>query len=289
MDINQISPYVRIALSCLKTEPWKVEERVIFDYELLYVRSGIVKVTIEGKEYRGEKGDIFLFKPKQRHSIEMIPGDYFEQAHIHFDLRYDDNSRNIPLSFETLDSIPQEKRKLFREDLTTAENLNIPSYFRINNYKYFEDLVFSIIKEQKERMPYFELTVKGQFTRLLAFLMKEIYYSNQAIFQEKDREVRRIQEYIMRNVNKEITLDELSEYFNISKYYMVRLFKQYIGMTPIRYHQSLRLEMVKDRIMETSQSLTSIAEEFGFSSINSMSRAFKKIEKVAPSHYRYTK
>ena len=52
MDINQISPYVRIALSCLKTEPWKVEERVIFDYELLYVRSGIVKVTIEGKEYK---------------------------------------------------------------------------------------------------------------------------------------------------------------------------------------------------------------------------------------------
>ena len=41
--------------------------------------------------------------------------------------------------------------------------------------------------------------------------------------------------------------------------------------------------------METSQSLTSIAEEFGFSSINSMSRAFKKIEKVAPSQYRYTK
>ena len=289
MDINQISPYVRIALSCLKTEMWKVKERVIFDYELLYVRSGIVRVTIEGEEYLGQKGDIFLFKPRQRHSIEMIPGHYFEQAHIHFDLCYDENSKLIPLSFEPLSKIPEEKRKFFREDLTSMEALNLPSYFRINNYRYFEDLLSSIIREQKERMPYYELTVKGQFTRLLAFLMKEIYYSNQTSFQEKDREIRRIQEYIMNNVYRELTLDELSEQFNISKYYMVRLFKQYIGMTPIHYHQSLRMELVKDRIMETNQSLTSIAEEFGFSSLNAMSRAFKKIEKVAPSHYRYTK
>ncbi len=289
MDINRISPYVRVAATTLKNRFWEIEERVNFDYQLLYVRSGKVQMTIEDESYLGVQGDIFLIRPRQRHSIKMVEDFYLEETHIHFDLCYDEYSQDLPLSFEPLSEIPEEKWKLFREDLLLADGFELPCYFRINNYKYFEDLLASIVKDHKERLPYYELTVKGQFTRLLAFLMKEIYYSNQAAYQEKDKEVRQIQDYIVRNVNREITLDELAEHFNISKYYMLRLFKQYIGMTPIRYHQSVRLEMVKHRIMETGQSLTSIAEEFGFSSINSMSRAFKKIEKIAPSHYRYNK
>ncbi len=289
MDINRISPYVRVAVTTLKNGFWEIEERVNFDYQLLYVRSGKVQITIEDESYLGVQGDIFLIRPRQRHSIKMVDDFYLEETHIHFDLCYDEDSQDLPLSFEPLSEIPEEKQKLFREDLLIIDGLELPVYFRINNYKYFEDLLSSIVKDHKERLPYYELVVKGQFIRLLAFLMKEIYYSNQAAYQEKDKEVRQIQDYIVRNVNREITLDELAEHFNISKYYMLRLFKQYIGMTPIRYHQSVRLEMVKHRIMETGQSLTSIAEEFGFSSINSMSRAFKKIEKIAPSHYRYNK
>ena len=47
MDINYLSPYIRVAMDSTINPPWKLPERVIFDYELLFVKEGI----INGVEY----------------------------------------------------------------------------------------------------------------------------------------------------------------------------------------------------------------------------------------------
>ncbi|WP_458786466.1 helix-turn-helix domain-containing protein [Vallitalea sediminicola] len=58
------------------------------------------------------------------------------------------------------------------------------------------------------------------------------------------------------------------------------------GMTPIHFHQFIRIERAKEMIKLTDYSLTEIADIFGFSSIHSFSRTFKKIDGVTPSYYR---
>ncbi len=76
MILHQISPYIRVAMDNIVEGPWIIHDRVLFDYELLYIMEGKVICTIEDTIYKGERGDIFLFRPKQRHKIVKVEGSY---------------------------------------------------------------------------------------------------------------------------------------------------------------------------------------------------------------------
>ena len=49
MDENlKLSPYIRVAWNDYQNTPWVVGPRVIFDYEILYLAEGELKLTVEG-------------------------------------------------------------------------------------------------------------------------------------------------------------------------------------------------------------------------------------------------
>lgn len=54
MLLEQLSPYIRVAMDSKIDFPWHLTERVLFEYELLYVKEGRIKVTIEDQSYIGE-------------------------------------------------------------------------------------------------------------------------------------------------------------------------------------------------------------------------------------------
>ncbi|WP_312876203.1 cupin domain-containing protein [Paenibacillus alginolyticus] len=72
MSFQTVSPYVRIAMDSIIQSPWMLKERMIWDYELLYLMEGRADITIEDKIYEGRPGDLFLLKPGQRHSIQIV-------------------------------------------------------------------------------------------------------------------------------------------------------------------------------------------------------------------------
>ncbi|MEX2104486.1 MAG: cupin domain-containing protein, partial [Bacilli bacterium] len=67
-----LSPYVRIAMESLHQSSLTIHEREIWDYEILYLKEGHLLITVEDKTYEGLPGDIFVFKPRQRHSIYTV-------------------------------------------------------------------------------------------------------------------------------------------------------------------------------------------------------------------------
>ena len=82
------------------------------------------------------------------------------------------------------------------------------------------------------------------------------------------------------------SLEELEKRFNLSKYHLVKIFKKAFSYSPIQYHQIIRIQKAKEMIQYSNKSLTQIAEELGFTSINAFSRAFKNTDGVYPSYYR---
>jgi AraC-like DNA-binding protein len=70
---------------------------------------------------------------------------------------------------------------------------------------------------------------------------------------------------------------------------LITLFNQTFGMSPIQYHQLMRIEKAREMIQFTDEPLKRIAELIGFPDIYSFSKAFKKIEGVNPSFYRKKK
>jgi AraC-like DNA-binding protein len=286
MDLNNLSPYIRTAMDSFITPPWKLYERVIFDYELLYIKSGEVTVTVENEIYHGKPGDIFLFKPKQKHSISIVGSEPLRQPHIHFDLFYEQNSPDVKVSFKQFEAMTESEKEMFREDITSEIINPFPSYIRLQSPLTLEKMLFSVIYEFNNRVPFYEIAVKGLFIQLWAQLLREIYWSNNTLVLTNIELLNKVKSYLDVSLNQKVTLDNLAEFAHLNKFYLSHLYKKAFGVTPIQYHLMARINKAKEEIQFTDLSMNEIAEKLGFQSIYSFSRAFKKLEKVPPSFYR---
>jgi AraC-like DNA-binding protein len=93
--------------------------------------------------------------------------------------------------------------------------------------------------------------------------------------------------YLLEHLHEEITLESLSEQFKFNSHYIINLFYEHVGVTPIQYLQMARLEKAKQLLELTTLSISDIAERVGWTHPY-FSRVFSKKEGVSPSVYRNT-
>lgn len=283
-----LTPYIRVAWDSWLDAKWDMPTRVIFDYEFMCLRGGELDVVVEGEHYHAVPGDIVIFRPRQRHALHVIGTAPIHQPHIHCDLVTDENSPYVYISFADLEDIAPADQRLFREDILDDLCPDLPPVVRPRNGRAIESLMMSIIHEKDNRMVYSDMVVNGMFLQLLGELMREValggergemHFPNQDIAQQ-------VREYLNRNTDRDVTLDELAENIHVSKYYLCRQFKRAFGVSPIQYHLDSRIGRAKVLLVTTDASIGDVAEAVGFQSIYSFSRAFKKRENVSPSVYR---
>jgi AraC-like DNA-binding protein len=289
MDLNSLSPYIRVAWDSIIYPPVNITERIIFDYELMYVKEGECEVTVEGNHYYGKPGDLFLFKPNQVHSIYLLNGKTLRQPHLHFDLYYQPDSPEVKVSYRPYSMLTEQEKQWIRPDIVAEMDEPLPNHIRLNKPGVIEQLIQDIIFEFDRKFPYYETTAKGLFIQLWVLLLREIHWQRNTHLHSNWEQLDRVKNYLSHHIDHDLTLDELADLANMSKFYLCRLFKKAYGMTPIQYHVSVRLEKAKQMIQFTDQSLTLIAEELGFQSIHAFSRTFRKWEGVSPSSYRKKK
>ena len=96
----------------------------------------------------------------------------------------------------------------------------------------------------------------------------------------------KILNYIDNNINKKITIEELSLRFYYNRYYIMKLFKKEIGISLFDYINNLRIYNSINSINNSNKLLIRIAIENGFYSLEYFSEMFKKIIGVSPSIYK---
>lgn len=69
--LSNISPYVRRAWDGNMLSGWQLKERVIFDYEFVYIMEGEAEIAIEDRVYKAIPGELYIIRPFIRHSISM--------------------------------------------------------------------------------------------------------------------------------------------------------------------------------------------------------------------------
>lgn len=286
MELDRLSPYLRVALDNEIAPGWIIKERVLFDYELLYIKEGVAQITVMDRIYDAKPGDIFLFKPKQRHSI-FYKGDIpVRQPHIHFDLLYQSDSPEVKVSFKPLHEITSEECVWFREDLCSAPPFDLPNHIRLQKPLIFETMLLDLIQQYQSGLPYSQTYAKGAFIQLWIHLLREHQWSQTKHLHSHWEQLNKVKNYLNHHINEEITVDQLAEMANLSPYYFIHLFKNAFGISPVRYHQMAKIQKARELIQFTRLPLTEIGERVGFRSIHSFSRAFKQVEGVPPSFYR---
>lgn len=115
--------------------------------------------------------------------------------------------------------------------------------------------------------------------------MRGIDCARRSTREELYRRLCTARQYIYDNYCNDLQLEELAKAALLSKYHLLRTYKQAFGITP--YQQVLELRLHKaTRLVGEGDSLSSVARELGFSDRRSFTKAFKKKFGMAPSHYR---
>lgn len=89
--------------------------------------------------------------------------------------------------------------------------------------------------------------------------------------------------YISDNYREEITLEFLSNRYGLKTDKFSYLFYKYIGMRPINYLISYRMNRAEEMIIQGGYSINKIAESVGYSDPYYFSRVFKKYKGFPPS------
>jgi len=111
-------------------------------------------------------------------------------------------------------------------------------------------------------------------------IKKQTYLKNNKI-------ANNLMSYIFDNIETDINLDYLAHEFNISKFYLHRIFKEQIGTTIYQTIKNIRLQKASNILLTNKKStITEISNMCGYSSQISFIRAFKQRFNQTPKYWR---
>lgn len=241
-----------------------------FDKIIIFLK-GNVEYVIEGKSYALMPYDIVLVNhndihrpiidlavPYERIIVYLSPGFINSYKTDDYDLsqcfQRANNARSNVLRMHSL-----EKNSLFK----TIQKLEAAS----SSDGYANDLYCQVL--------FLEFMIqlnRASLAHRLVFLKTE--QSNQKILQ--------IIDYINGHLTGDLGIDALSKQFYLSKYHMMRLFKQETGYTIGAYISQKRLLLAKELLTEDIP-ITQICFDCGFKNYSTFSRAYKEFFGEAPT------
>lgn len=109
------------------------------------------------------------------------------------------------------------------------------------------------------------------------------------INQNKPEDRKQIQcalNYIEKNYQRGVTLEEVAEHVHLSPHYLSRLFKKELNINFVNYVSERRIHLAKELLEKTDMPVINIALELSYQEPNYFSKVFKKSTGMTPSEYR---
>lgn len=92
--------------------------------------------------------------------------------------------------------------------------------------------------------------------------------------------------WVENNITKNPSLKDMSSHVGYSQFYCSAKFREYMGMTYKQFLAKCKLRAAVNDIRDTDDKITDIAFRYGYSSSESLTRAFVTVFKCSPRQYR---
>ena len=235
-------------------------------HKIIVFISGKVTYHIEGKAYHLKPRDILLVSQGAIHKPEIDPSVPYER--YIFWIRDDLSCQELNTCFQKAND---RSFNLVRVDSALQERLKdlLPEIEQTLQNKHFGDPVL-----RDALFTQFMIYINRIFLRTSSSPDKKAYSS--------DTQVEQLLKYINRNLSENLSIDQLAERFFLSKYHMMRKFKNETGYTIHNYITSKRLLMARSLISQGIPVMKA-ALASGFHDYTTFVRAYKKQFGKAPS------
>ena len=281
MNKNILSPYVRVAMYSALAPRFVINEREIFDYELIYVGGGECEISFEGVPYACKKGDVVLIPPGVRHKFTVGEKEFL-QPHVQFDPVYGEKSAITPVSFKAREKMSEEERGLISEHVFA--DVGIPYVFTPDRPAEFARVFFEAVDAFLGKKSGYELICKARMTEICAMMLAQFDADDPA--PSGLGTLAAVKSYIDANYKQIITLEMLEKQFFINKFTLMRNFKRAYRVNIMSYYRARRLEYAKKSLAKTALPVGDISENLNFTDIYSFSRFFKMQTGKSPSDFR---
>ena len=228
--------------------------------------------------------------------LYMGPGDMSIGWHIHADYQHE-NYFPTKLFKGIVLLVDVEKAQPVLDALVTEARIDLTQLAN----RFCEHSDFGMMMEETEsvrqifsslyKVPdqikghYFKLKVIEIF--LLLSIISTTNHEKRSSYRKQQVDiVKAVNEYISTQFMKRITIDSLSDQFDIPTSTLKRCFKGVYGTTIHHYLKECRINAAKHLLQESDQSILEIANAVGYENGSKFTSAFKEATGVTPSAYR---
>ena len=228
--------------------------------------------------------------------LYMGPGDMSIGWHIHADYQHE-NYFPTKLFKGIVLLVDVEKAQPVLDALVTEARIDLTQLAN----RFCEHSDFGMMMEETEsvrqifsslyKVPdqikghYFKLKVIEIF--LLLSIISTTNHEKRSSYRKQQVDiVKAVNEYISTQFMKRITIDSLSDQFDIPTSTLKRCFKGVYGTTIHHYLKECRINVAKHLLQESDQSILEIANAVGYENGSKFTSAFKEATGVTPSAYR---
>jgi AraC-like DNA-binding protein len=246
------------------------------EMEIIYAKAGNCFYIVNSKKLLIEKGDILVIPPSILHSLYQNEDNTFLGDTYVFNLNVINNNIDIC------------NNKCFKPLL----NNECDPYFliRVDHPAYFKcrTIFKEINKLNMEKNEFYEMKIKSYLLDLfyIFFSKKIITPSSKPIEDRATKKIKEVLKFIEDNHQNELSLELISNTFDISLYHLSHMFKTTTGMSCIEYLIDYRLLVAANALRQNNLPILNIALDVGFNNISYFNRAFKKKFNVTPTKYR---
>lgn len=241
-------------------ENWGYENIVPSYNKLYYLKKGHFYFKIDGREYEGTPGRIFL-----------LPFNSVQTYHAYGD----ENAVKYWIHF----TVPCNEKDLL-------EIISLPHFIEADDPAYLDGLFEKIITyghiSDLESM----MMQKSYLFQLLAYYVKKSDIEALRVF--KDERFAGVVNFIESHMQQEITLSDLASIAHFNSNYFIKYFKKITGVSPMDYLLNCRVNQAKRLLQSENVSMKEIALRAGFKTPYYFSHVFRERTGFTPTQYRAT-
>lgn len=240
-------------------------------YKILIFISGTVTYNIEGKAYKLKPYDVVLVNRNEIHKPQVHQGEDYERVIFYISREYLKKHRTE--EYDLANCFHQAKA-------AKSDVLRFPAMVNTGLME-----VIGKIEENGQKGAYaYKLYANVLFMEFMVLLNRACQEEKNCFSQNITYNQKMIDllKYINEHLGEDLSINGLAEHFYISKYHMMRQFKEETGYTIHQYITQKRVLEARN-LMLAGVSATKACYECGFHDYSTFSRAFKARMEKKPS------
>jgi AraC family transcriptional regulator, arabinose operon regulatory protein len=232
-------------------------------YIMSYIKQGLAHVRFRNKIYVTEPGTVAILPPGEPHDHVRISDDPAMFLWWHFNFK-------------------------IANTVDVLKLVNLPLIFRLSNSGDFEKVFHEYMELTRKPVSISNMIMrKAKSLEVMAFLMESAQTGN-SLYNSKGvpESFSRILLEIAQNPGENCNLGALAEKYHMHPTYISNRFKDYFGISPVKFHRGVVMEKAKSLLRSDGMTVSQVAAALSFNDLSTFTRFFTTHTGIPPTKFK---